>query len=138
MLSTSTIGNKSYQLEEMEDAASATSAIYLHGNGTVAYGRTDGPVPKKVDGTWIYNEDLQELCVELERHFDDGRVQFSIRRTLRGHLDCPDETETAVFAGNIFREPSDFDDPKSALGHWTMIAADGLPLEEFSNAEESN
>jgi hypothetical protein len=132
MLTWGAIGDKSYQLEELEDEATATSALYLRRDGSIAYGRTDGPEPDTVRGVWAYNEHEKELRMELERNFSDNGFNFSVRRVFKGHLDCKQELDMAVFSGNIFRDEEDFADPKAALGHWSMIiATDDLPSEDF-------
>lgn len=133
MLSVDAIQNRSFQLEEMEDEHSSTSAVYLKEDGSVSHGRTDGPVPERVDGAWTYNEGSQELVIDLNRHFQEGEIEFSVRRLLRGHAETSGAVQDmAVFSGNIFRGVDDFEDPKSALGHWSLtVASDGLPSENF-------
>jgi hypothetical protein len=132
MLSTGAIADRSYQLEELEDEASATSALFLRRDGSIAYGRTDGPEPATVRGVWAFDEDQRELRMDIERNFVDGEITFSVRRVFRGHLDCKQHLDMAVFSGSIFRGEEDFQDPKSALGHWSMIiATDDLPAEDY-------
>jgi hypothetical protein len=132
MLGVHAIADHSYQLEEMEDEASATSALFLRRDGSIAYGRTDGPEPATVRGVWVFDEYERELRMELERNFIDGDVAFSVRRVFKGHLDCAEDLDMPVFSGNIFRGEEDFWDPKAALGHWSMIiATDDLPAEDY-------
>jgi hypothetical protein len=131
MLSVDNIGDRSYQLEEMEDEASSTSALYLRSDGSVAHGRTDGPQPSSVDGVWLYDESEKEILVDLDRHFTDNRYNFSVRRVFRGHLDCADAFDIAAFSGNIFTD-IETRDSKSALGHFSLIVASSdLPDENF-------
>jgi hypothetical protein len=131
MVSLDSIADRSYQLEEMEDEASATSALYLHANGTVAHGRTDGPQPTKVNGTWEYNESEKEIRLDLDRHFRDSRIEFSVQRVFRGHLDCSEAFDFAVFAGNIYPD-SETVDARSAVGHFSLIdASSDLPDEKY-------
>lgn len=133
--------NKSYQLEEDEDALSCTSAIYLNADGTLKIGRTDGPRPDKVDASWQYNPDDGELLLEIERFFDEsGRTPFSVKRVLRGHLDETQKNLAGlpVFAGGMYQWPADFSQ-KSEVGWWTMIlAVDDLPEDtmDISNVEQ--
>lgn len=128
----STIASKSYQLEEMEDEATSTSAIYLAADGTLSLGQTDGPAPDRFMGTWLYMEDSGELTMEIERWFGEGEVPFCVKRILRGHIDSSKNIgNLPLFAGAMYKEPTDFD-LQEALGHFAMVQAnDDLPDANF-------
>jgi hypothetical protein len=116
--------DREYQLEELEDSVDSVSALYLRADGRVSHGRTDGPAPERVDGEWVYDEDERELVLQLERHFKEGDVQFSVKRVFRGHLDGEDKDgNIAVFAGNIYQDVKDIGDKSAAVGHFSMCEA---------------
>ncbi|KAI0567795.1 hypothetical protein FGB62_1g426 [Gracilaria domingensis] len=110
MLAVERIANKSYQLEEDEDAVSTTSAIYLSSDGTLSIGKTDGPTPEKVRATWEYSDSDGEILVEIERFYEEGNTKFSVKRVLRGHLDDSRKNliDLPVFSGGMYQHPADF------------------------------
>ncbi len=112
---------KSFQLEEMEDSANQTSAMYLAADGSVHLGQTDGPTPDRAKGKWSFTEPEGLLEIEIERWFGADSVPFSVKRLLRGH---PDDGNSglALFVGAMFRDPTDFG-PEEALGHFAMVEA---------------
>lgn len=122
------ISNKSYQLEEDEDSLSCTSAVYLADDGTLTIGRTDGPVPDRVEASWKYSAEDGELLLDIERFFDQDATPFSVKRVLKGHLDTRKNLEDLpVFAGAMYQQPADFS-PHSEIGWFAMIVAtDDLP-----------
>lgn len=127
------IANKSFQLEEDEDAVSTTSAVYLAADGTLSIGKTDGPVPEKVDAKWKYSDSNGEILVEIERFYEEGSVKFSVKRVLRGHLDDSRKNlvDLPVFSGGMYQYPADFS-PNSEVGWFNMIlATDDLPSDDF-------
>lgn len=118
------IAHKSYQLEELEDESSCISAVYLNENGTAKLGVTDGPVPDRVEASWVFAEVDGELTLNIERWFGADQVPFSVKRTLRGHLDAgrSADGDLPLFHGAMFQCPTDFD-ATGALGHFAMVAA---------------
>lgn len=137
-LAISRIANRSYQLEEDEDALSCTTAIYLCEDGTLSLGRTDGPKPESVNATWQYSDADGELVLDIERHFEDGNIAFSVKRLLRGHLDTSRKNlqDLPVFAGAMYQHPADFS-PNSEVGWFAMIlATDDLPSDDFDISNE--
>lgn len=129
MLARSALVDREYQLEELEDSVDSISALYLRADGGVTHGQTDGPVPESMDGEWVYNEDERELVLQLERHFKEGDIRFSVKRVLRGHLDGNDrDGDMAMFAGNIYQDAKDIGDKTAAVGHFSMCdASSDLP-----------
>ena len=119
LLSRTRLAAKSFQLEEMEDSANQTSAMYLSDDGSVRIGRTDGPAPDRVDGKWSFSEPDGLLEIELERWFGADAVPFSVKRIFRGHAD-DGQSGLALFVGAMFRDQSDFG-PEEALGHFAMV-----------------
>lgn len=132
MLSRAAIVDRSYQLEELEDAGDTISALYLSSDGSVSHGRTDGPVPDSVAGEWIYDEGAKALTLQLERRFKESGVDFTVTRVLAGHLDAKDQDNLAMFAGNIYQNTRDIGDKGAAVGHFSMcVATDDLPTENY-------
>ena len=133
VLTTAAIANKSYQLEEDEDAMSCTSAVYLAEDGTLSIGRTDGPRPDNVSASWKYTPHNGELLMEIERFFGSDATPFSVKRTLKGHLDDTRKNLEGlpVFSGAMYQSPADFS-PNSEVGWFAMIlATDDLPDADF-------
>lgn len=139
-ITTTQLGNRAYQLEELEDSASCVSAIYLKNDGSLKLGRTDGPRPSSVKGSWEYVEPEQELRIDLTRYYDGdtGDYSYDVTRYFIGHLDTKKNSELAIFAGKIFRERTDFS-PNEAVGFFEMIVAnDDLPTESFDITEKND
>lgn len=128
------LANKSYQLEEDEDQSSCTTAVYLHADGKVSVGRTDGPTPDRVEATWKYDDASGELILDIERYFQgDGRVEFMVKRILRGHLDDGRKNleNLPVFTGAMYPHPTEFE-RHSEVGWFAMIlATDDLPSDDY-------
>lgn len=110
---------KSFQLEEMEDSANQTSALFLQDDGGVAVGQTDGPDFDRADGKWTFNEREGFLEIEIERFFGADSIPFSVKRIFRGHAD-DGKSGLALFVGAMFRDPTDFG-PEEALGHFALV-----------------
>lgn len=137
MLARASIVDRSYQLEELEDAGDTISALYLSSDGSVSHGRTDGPVPESVAGEWVYDEAGRALTLQLERRFKEGEVEFAVTRVLAGHLDAKDTDELAMFTGNMYQSAKDIGDKNAAVGHFSMcVATDDLPSENYNITEE--
>lgn len=133
VLTQSAIANKSFQLEEDEDSFSCASAVYLNEDGTLTFGRTDGPRPDSVNATWSYSDRDGELLLEIERFFGADATPFAVKRILKGHLDDSRKNLEGlpVFAGGMYIPPADFS-PHSEVGWFAMIlATDDLPDDSF-------
>jgi hypothetical protein len=63
------VGNKYYQLEEMEDKDRCITEIFLAPDKTITVGETDGPLPVRAEGTWEHDSN------------EDGVLKMSIKRT---------------------------------------------------------
>lgn len=133
-ITTERLANKSYQLEEDEDAASCATAIYLSEDGTLILGRTDGPNPDRFNATWSFDDSTGELRIDIERYFSgEGGVEFMVKRYLRGHLDSSSKPleDLPVFTGAMYPDPTDFG-KHSEVGWFAMVlATDDLPSESF-------
>uniref|UniRef100_A0A7S1XJP5 Uncharacterized protein n=1 Tax=Erythrolobus australicus TaxID=1077150 RepID=A0A7S1XJP5_9RHOD len=57
-----------YQLDELEDKETMCTALVLNAGGTVTCGKTDGPVPSKVEGSWALTG--SDFMLQLEREYD--------------------------------------------------------------------
>lgn len=126
--------NRSFQLEEDEDAASSTTAVYFSEDGTMTLGRTDGPSPDRYDATWSFDDSTGELRMDIERYFSgEGNVEFMVKRYLRGNLDNRSKAleDLPVFTGAMYPDPTDFG-KHSEVGWFAMVVAtDDLPSESF-------
>lgn len=81
------VGNRSFQLIEMEDSEQAVSALYLRAaDKGVDFGATSGPVPDSVTGEWALNEEDGTLGLALTRNYD-GDFSFSVTRFYKVRLD---------------------------------------------------
>jgi hypothetical protein len=49
------MGNKYYQLEEMEDKDRCITEIFLALDKTIMVGETDGLLPVRAEGTWEHD-----------------------------------------------------------------------------------
>lgn len=126
--------NKSFQLEEDEDAASCTTAVFFAEDGTMTLGRTDGPSPDRYNATWSFDDSTGELRMDIERYFSgEGNVEFMVKRYLRGNLDRQSKAleDLPVFTGAMYPDPTDFG-KHSEVGWFAMVVAtDDLPSESF-------
>lgn len=83
-----------FQLEELEDAETSTTEVFLNADRTVVVGETDGPLFMKGEGTWIQKGSVFEMI--LTRRFQAGRegmvwtdmgeFEFDVVRTFTGEL----------------------------------------------------
>lgn len=83
-----------FQLEEMEDADTATTEVFLNADQTVDIGETDGPLFIGAEGTWKQNDNEFEMV--LTRRFQAGRegrvftdmgeFEFDVVRTFTGEM----------------------------------------------------
>lgn len=126
---------RSFQLEEDEDAASCTTAVYFGEDGTLTLGRTDGPTPDRYNATWSFDDSTGELRMDIERYFsgEGGNVEFMVKRYLRGNLDNRSKAleDLPVFTGAMYPDPTDFG-RHSEVGWFAMVVAtDDLPSESF-------
>jgi hypothetical protein len=83
-----------FQLEEMEDADTATTEVFLNVDQTVAVGETDGPLFITAEGTWKQNDDEFEMVLtrrfqagkEVRLPTDMGEFEFDVVRTFTGEM----------------------------------------------------
>ena len=94
------IGDKHFQLEELEDSEKSTTDIILNSDYTVTVGRTDGPIISSSHGTWSEsestdgNQDKTFFDMKLSRTYvaggdskDDtgiGEFEYTVERTFKG------------------------------------------------------
>jgi hypothetical protein len=70
------IGQRFYQLEEMEDKETEITEVFLNADGTVTLGETDGPVFTSGSGSWTQSKsggDTPPFRMTLVRTFDAGK-----------------------------------------------------------------
>lgn len=112
-------GNKHFQLEELEDADSCTTDIFLNSDNTLTVGETDGPRFLSGEGTWTtsttttspssndddeYNKTLFEMILnrryqtgkEGKQTTDIGEFEYNVERTFRGELTLVGGTALAM------------------------------------------
>jgi hypothetical protein len=97
------LADRYFQLEEMEDAETATTEVFLNADQTAVVGKTDGPLFIKAEGTWKQNNDEDNnnnnnnaFEMVLTRRFqagkeerlstDMGEFEFDVVRTFTGEL----------------------------------------------------
>uniref|UniRef100_A0A7S0ZDP4 Uncharacterized protein n=1 Tax=Timspurckia oligopyrenoides TaxID=708627 RepID=A0A7S0ZDP4_9RHOD len=73
-----------FQLDEMEDECETCTAVVLNSDGTITLGKTDGPVPIKVEGSWkLFNGD--QFILEVDRVFEGEKgVEYTVQREYAG------------------------------------------------------
>ncbi|GAB0495392.1 hypothetical protein MMPV_006692 [Pyropia vietnamensis] len=125
------MGNRSFQLIEMEDAEQAVSALYLRAaDKGVDFGATDGPVPDSVTGEWTLNEEDGTFGLSLTRKYDGG-FGFSVSRFYKGHYERREGSSLVTVQGYIFQTEHAMD-PENAVGFFSMVmATDDLPSEDY-------
>jgi hypothetical protein len=64
--------DKFYQLEEMEDADTCTTEVFLNADRTATFGRTDGPVPLQSVGSWQIVPGTNDFQMYIVRTFKSG------------------------------------------------------------------
>lgn len=95
------IGDKHFQLEELEDSEKSTTDIILNNDYTVTVGRTDGPLLSSCHGTWSEssestdgNQDKTFFDMKLSRTYvaggdskdvtGIGEFEYTVERTFKG------------------------------------------------------
>jgi len=81
---------KYFQLEELEDAETATTEVFLHTDQTVSVGETDGPLHIQASGTWS--------------RLDNGGLSMTLSRTFRAGTEKEDFTAIGEFEFTVERQ----------------------------------
>ena len=102
-------GNKHFQLEELEDAETCTTDIFLNTDNTITVGQTNGPLFLSGSGTWstsMKENDKTFFEMVLRRRYqtgkeerqttDIGEFEYNVDRTFRGELTVVGGTALAV------------------------------------------
>ncbi|KAJ8904575.1 hypothetical protein NDN08_001093 [Rhodosorus marinus] len=119
------IWNKSYQLDELEDKDSTTTALYLNRDGTVDCGNTTGPIPKLASGEWDLDPKNNRFMMKLTRTFEQDTGDYEVKRTYDGEMSMSKDEELINFEGKLILR--DF-----PVGYFKMISAsDDLPEEHM-------
>jgi len=115
------LDSKYFQLEELEDAESATTELFLEKDGSVIAGETDGPPPTATSGTWEQNDEKFEM--KLKRSFnsgyegtDMGVFSFELERRFEGILTKVGENTAVAGTMHIMEEELDVN-----VGFFNMI-----------------
>jgi hypothetical protein len=81
--------NKYYQLEEMEDKDTCTTEVFLNADRTTTFGRTDGPVPLQVVGSWQIEPGTNDFQMTIVRKFKAGDTHKDVGEfTYDGMYEC--------------------------------------------------
>lgn len=131
------VGNRSFQLIEMEDSEQAVSALYLRAaDKGVDFGATDGPVPDSVTGEWTLNEADGTLGLALTRNYE-GDFSFSVTRFYKGHYERREGSSLVTVQGYIFQAEHAME-PENAVGFFSLVTAtDDLPSEDYDVTKPS-
>ena len=103
-------GNKHFQLEELEDAESCTTDIFLNSDNTLTVGETNGPRFLSGGGTWATSQgnDNGNTSFEMilgrkymtgkegKQDTDIGEFEYDVEGTFRGELTLVGGTALAV------------------------------------------
>jgi len=74
------------ELAELEDSCESRTQIFLHPDGTVALGQTDGPPPVSVCGLWQCGSESFQMVIQ--RTFATERFStYTVTRVYRGSVD---------------------------------------------------
>ena len=75
------------ELAEREDSCESRTQLFLHPDGTVSLGQTDGPPPVSVCGLWQCGS--QEFQMVLRRAFSTERFStYTVTRVYRGAVNA--------------------------------------------------
>jgi hypothetical protein len=136
------------ELAEREDSCESRTQIFLHGDGTVTLGQTDGPPPVSMCGLWQCGS--LDFQMALQRTFATERfATYTVTRVYRGTVNPkstginvvegqmgfadPDELSPALAgAGSIF---DDFDDGLGGTSAIGFFSIDGSTMAELEPGE---
>jgi len=96
--SASLVVGRYYQLEEMEDREDCTTQVFLSPDGSVAFGRTDGPPHHSATGSWECDEEksgtftmvvdrVYKTGLPSKKSTDMGDFTFVVSRRFRGGVE---------------------------------------------------
>jgi hypothetical protein len=84
---------KFYQLEEMEDASTCTTELYLKLDHSIEFGQTDGPVYLDAFGEWNVKPGTDDYTMVIKRIYgtgsdgrDMGEFTYELSRTYVGEM----------------------------------------------------
>jgi hypothetical protein len=126
------VGNKYYQLEEMEDKERCITEIFLSTDKTITFGETDGPLPVRSEGTWENNSKRDgDLRMTIKRTFsagqptpkgkpstDIGEFQYEVERTYIGRMEKIGDL--LGFSGSI-HETHSHSEEDGTVGYFELI-----------------
>jgi hypothetical protein len=126
------VGNKYYQLEEMEDKERCITEIFLSTDKTITFGETDGPLPVRSEGTWEHNSKRDgELRMTIKRTFpagqptpkgkpstDIGEFQYEVERSYIGRMEKIGDL--LGFSGSI-HDAHCHSDEDGTIGYFELI-----------------
>jgi len=118
------IGQRFFQLEEMEDKETEITEVFLNADRTVSLGETDGPVYISAQGTWSKNGPSFQMNLirtfeagkEKGQPTDMGEFSFSVERVYAGDMTVVGG-KTAV--SGVIHQIDDLGDRE--VGYFNMI-----------------
>jgi hypothetical protein len=121
-------GEKHFQLEELEDAETCTTDIYLNSDNTITVGTTNGPLFVSGKGTWSTSSSDGKALFEMimtrryqtgnegKHKTDIGEFEYDVERTFRGELTLVGGTALAMNGEILDVDPDGiFDDRRVSL-----------------------
>lgn len=76
-----------WELEEAEDDCTAHTLVHLLPGGGLALGKTDGPIPSSMSGSWaVMDTEALELEMRVKRSFEEARFPYDVERVYSGFL----------------------------------------------------
>eukprot|EP00565_Helicotheca_tamesis_P005258 CAMPEP_0185729342 /NCGR_PEP_ID=MMETSP1171-20130828/5211_1 /TAXON_ID=374046 /ORGANISM="Helicotheca tamensis, Strain CCMP826" /LENGTH=186 /DNA_ID=CAMNT_0028398155 /DNA_START=108 /DNA_END=668 /DNA_ORIENTATION=+ len=121
---------KTYQLEEMEDAETSTTKVYLNQDRTITFGDTDGPIADSASGTWEVNPGTNDFTMKIRRRYstgtpaskesktDIGEFKFDVLREYSGEMTMVGE---CVGITGVMTDGDDSWGEKKEVGFFNMI-----------------
>jgi hypothetical protein len=137
----SSIANKYFQLEELEDKDTCTTEVLLNDDSTISVSVTDGPIFKAASGTWTMMDE-NEFEMTLSRTYqagkeksDMGDFEYTVERTFLGQI--THIGACVAMTGSIHSMDSILGDEN--VGFFTMIDTTDARLmkddDEYENKE---
>uniref|UniRef100_A0A6V2Q6H0 Jacalin-type lectin domain-containing protein n=2 Tax=Ditylum brightwellii TaxID=49249 RepID=A0A6V2Q6H0_9STRA len=84
---------KTYQLEELEDAETCTTEVFLNNDRTITFGSTDGPIYDSASGQWSVPAGTNDFSMTIRRRYstgakntDMGEFRFDVVREYTGEM----------------------------------------------------
>lgn len=121
------LGEREFQLEELEDRDVAVTSVVLKEDGSIEAGATNGPIPLSCRGKWSFDDN--KFSMEISREFD-ASIPYTVSRSLTGFIEeVLPATDTVIIAGDIVMEDMD-------VGFFKMISAPSDILDSLERVDK--